>query len=239
MKNKMRKMRGFTLVELLIVIALIAILAVGVLATINPVEQRNKATDANTSNDAGEVLNAYERYYTTGSQYPWQSTDPSLTSNSAFGSVSNMVGFGLCSHSGTVGEGTISVTTTTICQTYKTPGALITSDELKNSFLEKGYGKKLQAGETIDITSETSFDRLLYVLKTDADDGNSIYVCYIPQANSNRNNTNRLKKLTFNATTGVPETISDVTAADFKANGSPADTFTFTTPATSLFKCVP
>ena len=34
---------GFTLVELLIVIALIAILSVAVLATINPIEQSNKA----------------------------------------------------------------------------------------------------------------------------------------------------------------------------------------------------
>jgi len=35
--------KGFTLVELLIVIALIAILSVAVLATINPIEQANKA----------------------------------------------------------------------------------------------------------------------------------------------------------------------------------------------------
>lgn len=235
MKNKMRKMRGFTLVELLIVIALIAILAVGVLATINPVEQRNKATDANTSNDAGEVLNAYERYYTTGSQYPWQSVNPSLTANDNFGSISNLVGFGLCSHSGTGAEenSTVTVTEKTECETYKTPGALINSDELKNSFLEKGYGKLIGT----NITTSTSFDRLLYMYKADADNGNSIYVCYIPQANSNRNNTNLLKKLTF--TDGVPSGIADAEATDFSADGSPADAFDFTSAETSLFKCVP
>ena len=53
--NKFRE-KGFTLVELLIVIALIAILSVAVLATINPIEQANKANDSTTQNDAAEVI---------------------------------------------------------------------------------------------------------------------------------------------------------------------------------------
>jgi type II secretory pathway pseudopilin PulG len=56
---------------LLIVIALIAILSVAVLATINPIEQSNKARDAAQKNDAAEVLGAYERYYTSQNAYPW------------------------------------------------------------------------------------------------------------------------------------------------------------------------
>ena len=56
-------MKGFTLVELLIVIALIAILSVAVLATINPIEQSNKARDAKFKNDAAEVMNSYERFW--------------------------------------------------------------------------------------------------------------------------------------------------------------------------------
>jgi len=63
--------KGFTLVELLIVIALIAILSVAVLATINPIEQANKAKDSTMQNDAAEVLNAYERYYAAQASYPW------------------------------------------------------------------------------------------------------------------------------------------------------------------------
>ena len=43
MISMMINKRGFTLVELLIVIALISILSVAVLATINPIEQANKA----------------------------------------------------------------------------------------------------------------------------------------------------------------------------------------------------
>ena len=67
---------GFTLVELLIVIALIAILSVAVLATINPIEQSAKARDAAFKNDAAEILSAYERYFAGGASqnagaYPW------------------------------------------------------------------------------------------------------------------------------------------------------------------------
>ena len=70
--------KGFTLVELLIVIALIAILSVAVLATINPIEQSNKAKDSTVQNDAAEVMNAYERYYTVKQTYPWVDVDDAV-----------------------------------------------------------------------------------------------------------------------------------------------------------------
>ena len=112
---------GFTLVELLIVIALIAILSVAVLATINPIEQSNKARDAAMKNDAAEVLGAYERYYASQNMYPWN------TAGSADASVvlpSTDIKFGVVSVGSTV-------------------GALIESSELKTSFV----GKKPFAAE--------------------------------------------------------------------------------------------
>ena len=60
----MRK-KGFTLIEMLIVIAVIGILAIAVLSAINPVEQTRKARDARRRSNAAELLNAAERYYTT------------------------------------------------------------------------------------------------------------------------------------------------------------------------------
>lgn len=65
--------KGFTLIELLIVVALIGILAVALLSAINPVEQMKKARDAGRKSDAAELLNAYERYYSTYGCYPWNS----------------------------------------------------------------------------------------------------------------------------------------------------------------------
>lgn len=64
--------KGFTLIELLIVIAVLGILAVAVLSAINPVEQLRKARDAGRKSDAAELLNAYERYFTTWGCYPWE-----------------------------------------------------------------------------------------------------------------------------------------------------------------------
>ena len=64
--------KGFTLIELLIVVAVLSILAVAVLSAINPVEQLRKARDAARKSDSAELLNAYERYFTTFGCWPWE-----------------------------------------------------------------------------------------------------------------------------------------------------------------------
>jgi prepilin-type N-terminal cleavage/methylation domain-containing protein len=70
-----RKSYGFTLIELIIVIAVIGILATAVLAAINPVEQIRKANDSGKRSDASEFLNGVERYFATFQCYPWQYVD--------------------------------------------------------------------------------------------------------------------------------------------------------------------
>lgn len=62
--------KGFTLIEMLIVIAVIGVLAVAVLSAINPVEQMRKARDTRRRSNAAELLNALERYYATNEEYP-------------------------------------------------------------------------------------------------------------------------------------------------------------------------
>jgi prepilin-type N-terminal cleavage/methylation domain-containing protein len=61
---------GFTLIEMLIVIAIIGILAIAVLSAINPVEQTRKARDTRRKSNSAELLNALERYYATNEAYP-------------------------------------------------------------------------------------------------------------------------------------------------------------------------
>ncbi len=229
MKRKINYSQGFTLVELLIVIALIAILAVGILATINPVEQRNKAADANALNDAGEVLNAYERYYANTNKYPWMIINPALLTDTAFGTVSNRIGGGLC------GTDAVTADPQTACTTYDYQGGLIATDELKASFLNKGYtysGTSVPAGTTYNLLN------MLFVYKTGAAENNSIYVCHVPKAKANRTSANRLKVLTFDAN-GTPTGIADAPAGSFDTSGNPLATYTFQDTATSLFKCVP
>jgi len=60
-----KKVQGFTLIELIIVIAILGILAVAVLSAINPLEQIRKANDARRRSNAAELLNALERYTAT------------------------------------------------------------------------------------------------------------------------------------------------------------------------------
>lgn len=77
----MRKSKGFTLVEMLIVIAVIGVLAVAVLSAINPIEQMRKARDTRRKSNAAELLNALERYYATHEVYPSSITTNAGTDN--------------------------------------------------------------------------------------------------------------------------------------------------------------
>jgi prepilin-type N-terminal cleavage/methylation domain-containing protein len=63
--------KGFTLMELLIVIGVLGILAAGLLAAIDPFEQLKKARDTNNRSGATELLSATQRYYATHGYLPW------------------------------------------------------------------------------------------------------------------------------------------------------------------------
>jgi len=64
--------RGFTMIELLIVIAVLGILAVAVLAAINPIEQINRGKDTGSRSDAEQLIGGVDRFYTSKGYYPWQ-----------------------------------------------------------------------------------------------------------------------------------------------------------------------
>lgn len=172
MTKKLKMMRGFTLVELLIVIALIAILSVAVLATINPIEQSNKARDAKFKNDAAEILNAYERFYAAKSYYPWNRTDANggiigngstFPLNVAVGLVSTSPNFGIVDENGDAS------------------GVLIDTSELKSAF-----GNKEPFGDAV------ADEDLIYTYHNGSD---SNYVCFVPKARANRSLTTQLKCL--------------------------------------------
>lgn len=62
---------GFTMIELLIVIAILGILAVAVLAAINPVEQINRGRDTGSRSDAEQLISAIDRYQAFQGFVPW------------------------------------------------------------------------------------------------------------------------------------------------------------------------
>lgn len=179
--------KAFTLVELLIVIALIAILSVAVLATINPIEQSNKAKDSTKQNDAAEIMNAYERFYANSQSYPWMVYgDVKPTVEDPILLRSDTVGFGICSAPDPAdiddtepGDASSACTTTDAI-----PGLLISKDELKTAFVGKDSFEQVRDG--------SHPENALWLYK-DAGSGGGVYVCYIPKAKSNRDNaTNEL-----------------------------------------------
>lgn len=60
--SKTRFLQAFTLVEILIIVALIAILSVSVISAINPREQRYKSNDVKVKNLISEIFKAHLRY---------------------------------------------------------------------------------------------------------------------------------------------------------------------------------
>ena len=67
-----RLIRGFTMIELLIVIAVLGVLAIAVLSAINPIEQINRGRDTATRSDAEQLLSAIDRYNAAVGLWPWQ-----------------------------------------------------------------------------------------------------------------------------------------------------------------------
>lgn len=193
--EKMKRLeRGFTLVELLIVIALISILSVAVLATINPIEQANKAKDSTVQNDAAEVMNSYERFYANSQEYPWMkfADVTPVTVDDAILYRSDQAGFGICYVDTTTG---ISTATAASCPTTGANlGLLIEADELKASFAGKAEFRDL-------FTASPNPENGLWVYK-DSGSGGSLYVCYIPKAKSNRQKIDKLYCLDEDGGTG-------------------------------------
>ena len=157
MKRLISKKKAFTLVELLIVIALIAILSVAVLATINPIEQTNKARDAKFKNNAAEVLGSLERYYASQNAYTWNLYGNTVASTWSGAYDSTAPEFGVVGGSGP----------------NFTDGPLITSSELKGSF----RGNEPFASPVLDTDH-------MYVYHNAG--SNSNYVCFTPKATANR-----------------------------------------------------
>jgi len=71
MTKKLLLQRGFTLVELLIVIALLGALAIGLIGALDPFEQLKKGTDTGTRNTVSEVQGAIVRYFALKGYMPW------------------------------------------------------------------------------------------------------------------------------------------------------------------------
>lgn len=67
-----RVCRGFSLIELLIVVAILGLLAMIAFAALNPAKRQNQAKDSQTRADIGQIATALSAYFTSSgrSTYP-------------------------------------------------------------------------------------------------------------------------------------------------------------------------
>lgn len=181
------KKNAFTLIELLIVIAIIGVLAVVLLAAINPIEQINRSRDTGKRTDAAQLLSAIDRYFTANEKFPWTTALTSFEDAFAFTSANTVAaadgtGVGVCG------------------ATCATGGLLLTTEELKSEFLKRDF-----------ITSTAAHGKdYLYVGKA-AGGTSSVYVCWVPTSKSER--ANAIYDTAFAANTTSPQACTVVGAA--------------------------
>ncbi len=86
--NKLKKERGFTIVELLIVIVVIAVLAAITIVAYNGIT--NRAKDANNKTDAVSIAKVAEALNADTGAYPTGTTDATLTTSFNSGTTSKL-----------------------------------------------------------------------------------------------------------------------------------------------------
>lgn len=94
--------KGFTLVELLVVIAVVGILMAAVVVAINPAKKLAQARDSNRKTSIGQLVTALASFYTQTSVYPGDLADlvtngelksiPQTPTGGSFGYVPNPTG---------------------------------------------------------------------------------------------------------------------------------------------------
>lgn len=157
---------GFTMIELLIVIAVLGILAVAVLSAINPIEQINRSRDTGSRSDAEQLLSAIDRFYANQGYYPWRSGATDTADFTALTQITEdspaVTGAPECSMLERLSNGDAAVT------------GCVGAEELKTSFTTRIT--ELDAGGQPKANP-------LYIYFEDGP-GHSVYICFAPKSGS-------------------------------------------------------
>lgn len=174
---------GFTMIELLIVIAILGILAVAVLSAINPIEQINRGRDTGSKSDSEQLLSAIDRYQAFQGYYPWQIQPDTTTRDIAFSEfAATILDANNCPISEKLGTATTVGCTGT--------------DELKSTYFNRVFAANYNP---------------IYIYNQGVNLGDSTYVCFAPQSAAFQNEART--RCVDAAGSGLPADIDGATAA--------------------------
>jgi prepilin-type N-terminal cleavage/methylation domain-containing protein len=106
--KKLFMKKGFTLVELLIVIALLGALAIGLLAALDPIEMMRRGADTGARNSTKSMFDAFTRFYVAKGYMPWCSAPGSCSAVS--GLQANAAGAASIAIANTISAGELKST---------------------------------------------------------------------------------------------------------------------------------
>jgi len=176
--------KGFTLVELLIVISLLGAIALIVIAAINPIEQANRARDTRFKSDGGQLISAVDRYFAANSEFPWMTVSAdTYDTDDSFGFLTAAdEEVGICGAD---------------CDT---DGVILNSNELKSEFRNRDFITKSDKGDDQQI-----------LIGKETGSSSSVYACFIPLANSTKQTAVSDEKI---YTLGIDGTRTKTTSCD-------------------------
>ncbi len=154
MTKKILLQRGFTLVELLIVIALLGALAIGLIGALDPFEQLKKGTDTGTRNTVSEVQAGIVRYFALKGYMPWCTSDsscPSMPTSEPLNGATNMI----AAISKIAASGELKSDFTTI-QSNQLGKVFVTGDTLTAKVCYKPTAKSFQSDVNTKFTASAS-----------------------------------------------------------------------------------
>lgn len=181
----MKRISGFTTLELSVAIGFVAIVVGAIISGIDPLERAREARDTRLLNSAGAIFEAMQNYFISTGRLPWvddfgaQEPAPALSWTSAAAPE-----VGICED-----------------DTCETPGELIGRRLLTPDFLSRDF-----------IQTERAIDRL-YLGKS-FDPKSDVFVCFIPSSTILRQDITKLKTVTPGGkipASGVPQSCPSTT----------------------------
>lgn len=151
------KNAGFTMIELLIVIAILGILAVAVLSALNPIEQINRGRDTGSRSDAEQLLGAIDRFNAFQGYYPWQTgaTD-----------VNDAVAWTSWDSNAALADGAATPCPVAEKLSVAVVGGCTGTDELKVTYFSRIF--------------DTGYNHMF--IYNNGDQGDSTYICFAPKS---------------------------------------------------------